>query len=211
MMLDRAAVSRITKRVHEETLDHRDTVFGGVALPRPPLDGFFAPVEDGTDPEFLRRMLYRSDRIDGPALLFYWQLEGLVGREELAPLVADVWSSAEYPERSLTREGWLSLFRFVGYVSDPPGLPVPTEPVTLYRGAPPRYARGMAWTATRATAQRFADGGIRGRHAGYVYAATVAPAAVLARCEGRGEDDEPGEAEYVVDPSMLPRPVRRAT
>lgn len=214
MGLDRAAASAIALKAAVRRADYLDAALG-VALPRP--HGYtelvverFAPVEDGSDIDFLERMLGRSDRVEGPAILWDWHAAGLVGREHVAALIASVWSSAEYPESALGRDTWVRLFRYAGYVSDPPGLPAPVEPVTVYRGAPPRYARGMAWARDRDTAGRFADG-LRSRHPGVVYAAVVEPAAVLARCEGRsGDDGESGEVEYVIDPNMLPRPVRRA-
>jgi hypothetical protein len=73
--------------------------------------------------------------------------------------------------------------------------------VELYRGAIPRYARGMSWTQDLEEAawwaQRFAVGGRFGA-GGNLYQATVDRAAVLACFNERNE------SELVIDPRLLP-------
>lgn len=59
---------------------------------------------------------------------------------------------------------------------------------------------GMSWSSDLAMARRFADGGLRGRRAGQIFAAVVAPEHLLAYI---GEENGRGEAEYVVDPAGL--------
>jgi hypothetical protein len=116
--------------------------------------------------------------------------------------VAEVWRGAEFPERCLPRRAWLTLFREGGYFSDSLSGP-PTEPVRLYRGAIPRYARGMAWTRDPSRARWFADRwSLTADRAAFVYAVDAPPDAILAEIDLRRE------REMVVDPSRLGR-IRR--
>lgn len=143
-------------------------------------------------------------RNDGPALLFDLYKAGRLGDGALTATLAGVWSAAEHPERRLGRAMWLLLFREARY-------PAPLALITVYRGAPPRYARGMAWTTRLSKAEWFAGrwGMSPGRAGAHIYRVDALPEAVLAdidavQPDGRGED------EIVVDPAMLGK-LRRVT
>jgi hypothetical protein len=138
----------------------------------------------------------------GPALLVDWVIGRLGTRptdEQLREVLPGVWESAEWPSLTMPRAIWIATFRRVGFCSSPPGLPAPTEPLTVSRGCTPGRRRGMAWTADIEAARWFA---CRWLHldssvpASEVVTMDVPPGLVLARCEGRGEGTE---AEIVVD------------
>ena len=139
--------------------------------------------------------MYRVGRNHAPALLFDLYYARRLDDAALAPLVHQAWTGAEWPERSLTRRTWLAWFRLAAY-------PRPDNPIVVYRGAPPRLARGMAWTTDRERAAWFANRWItRGAH---VYTATARPEAVMADIDALEGDGGRREAEIVVDPALLP-------
>ncbi len=149
------------------------------------------------------RMLTLVDRNYGPALLVAWMADDRISREQVREHLAATWQMAEWPSQALDRKTWITLFRWTGYVSDPPGLPQSTVSVRLFRGCTPGRCRGMAWTSeldkARWFARRFVD--VPGqRRTTAVFTALIEPAYVLARCNGRE-----GEQEYVVDTLALPR------
>lgn len=135
------------------------------------------------------------DRVDRPALLFDLIAARYVDDAVLRDVLPGVWSAAEWPEVSLTRRFWIRLFRRAAY-PPPPRL-------TVYRGAVPRYVRGMAWTTDRDKADWFARRWTisTGRPA-FVYVAEAPPEAVLADIDALDEGGR-GEHEIVVDPSLL--------
>jgi hypothetical protein len=118
-------------------------------------------------------------------------------------MLGELWIHSEGSSRARTR--YLKLFSSprgerdhlmnAGELAHYRALP-PT--VELYRGAIPRYARGMSWTQDLEEAAWFAW-----RHAvlgtrGHLYRATVDRVAVLACFDQRGE------SEAVIDPRLLP-------
>ena len=100
---------------------------------------------------------------------------------------------------SLGTRFWVHLFRRAAY-------PAPSGPLTLYRGAPPRYARGMSWTTRRSKAAWFAGrwGMNPGKASAHVYEATALPEACLADVDALVPGGR-SEGEIVVDPSLLRR------
>jgi hypothetical protein len=140
------------------------------------------------------------ERNAGPGALWDAYASQQLDRQTMRAVILDVWSAAEWPQYTLTTDAWLSMFEWAAYEA-------PTSPMTLYRGAPARYARGMAWTTDRDRAIWFA-GRLPLAQPAYVYTATVEPAGILAvvdELEANGRR----EAEVIVDPGYLPRPVRR--
>lgn len=139
----------------------------------------------------------------GPVLLWDAFVGGQITKETLAAVIGDVWSDAELPERLLRpRSAWLFLFKMAGYTVNGRPASRPVQAVNLYRGATPRYARRMAWSADPERAEWFAA---RVRLFGYenacVYTSEVPPESLLCRLHdpvnGRGED------EYVIDPAGI--------
>lgn len=126
---------------------------------------------------------------------------GCLDAANLARALAVAWSGAARPEQDLPRRRWLTLWRRAGYASDGERVDPPEVPLTLYRGAPEFYARGLSWTADPQIALWFAQ-----RAANYfkepisVYVAKFPPSRLLGRIHtlGRGED------EYVAQPWRLP-------
>lgn len=143
--------------------------------------------------------MLKVGRVPAPALLLYAYEEALLAEDALAELVADAWTGAEYPERSLGRDAWRLMFEATGYVLDARRgrSPRPTEPLTLYRGATLEHRSGWAWTADPDLAHRFAAGQMRGRGTGLVCVAEVEPWRLFCRCDGRQEQ------EYVIDTDCL--------
>lgn len=145
----------------------------------------------------------RLDRNYYPALVL--DLRCCVGLtpEVAASVVPAAWVSAERPMSNLFARDWLGLFKLAGYTRD--GVPAerPTEPVTLYRGALPRYRKGWSWTEdldlARWFADRYADLGRPGR----VYTTQADPHALLAHLTGDSDFGRQGESEFVVNPADL--------
>jgi hypothetical protein len=119
---------------------------------------------------------------------------GTWGEEQLRGVICSAWSMAEFPLVQLDEDQWRELFDHVGYVVDGKAAERPSEPLTLYRGAMPKFRNGWAWTDDRDLAQWFAD---RPHHRGegQVWKAVVEPERLLARISEQRE----GESEYVVD------------
>lgn len=139
----------------------------------------------------------RVGRNDSPAMLLDLLNARVVPMDAFPGFVVDAWSTAEYPELFLPRRVWVDWFRVADF-------PRPSEPLTLYRGAIPRYARRMAWTTDLGLAQWFAH---RLPHLGpgYVYTVSAPPEAILCDVDAIEGDGGRREAEIVVDPSELPR------
>lgn len=118
-------------------------------------------------------------------------------------LVVDAWQMCEFPGRAVRRRDWVAMFQAAGYRHDDAPAERPAEPLTLYRGAPTKYRRGMSWTSSRETAEWFHE---RNQAWGYdsaVWVAQVPPTRLHCRIDDRKE------AEYVVNPNGLR--VERAT
>lgn len=136
-------------------------------------------------------------RNHGPALLFDIYYSGRLSKKDLALVIGHVWSDAEYPARAFDpSEMWLDLFEDAGYTVDNKPAERPTTALRLYRGATMEHKAGWSWTDDLTVAQRFA-GGLVGRTPGRVWTALAQPVDLLARLNGREEN------EYVVNPSDL--------
>jgi hypothetical protein len=164
--------------------------------------GFYRSFFGVIDAETFRTAACRVGRNSAAALLFDLYHGGALPlhRKRMNGVVADVWSSAEYPEDAMDPSLWVTLFRKNGYTNDGKAAAPLTEPVTLYRGAPDDLAMRMSWTSDIRIAERFAYGGIRGRRPGQVWTATVHPEGLLAYI---GREIGRNESEFVVDPEWL--------
>ena len=133
---------------------------------------------------------------DPLAMLIDWMADRRLQPSDLPDVVRTVWSAERPPSTKGVRK-WVALFRAAAY-------PVPAVPLTIYRGTTRGRRRGMAWTTDLDKAREFADKCVteRGYREAEVVAVVVPPAAVLCHV------NEHGEAEIVIDPSMLPA-VRR--
>lgn len=84
-------------------------------------------------------------------------------------------------------------------------FPKPTAALSLYRGARPRYARGMAWTKDAEKATWFANRWTtQTSQPAHVYTVLAPPDAVLADIDALEGDGGRGEGEVVVNPPRLP-------
>ena len=142
-----------------------------------------------------------TDRNNGPWMLLDCYLDKRVGPADMAAIVADVWSAAEYPQSHLPVRDWCALFRLADY-------PKPDGPMTLYRGSTPGRARGMAWTTDADMARWFASR-MRGTNPrpAHVYTVNASPESVLAIMD-EADPHGRGEHEVVVDPRLLPKVAR---
>lgn len=93
----------------------------------------------------------RKGRNDYPHLLseHFYELDP----SDRARAVTESWAMAEWPQRHLEYEEWISLFHNAGLVNAV-NLPGPT--VTLYRGCHVSRRRGMSWSTDRERALWFA-------------------------------------------------------
>jgi hypothetical protein len=142
------------------------------------------------------RRLYLG-RDDEPALLAEWWETGRIHADELGPLLLGVWSGAEWPLALVGERRWVAMFKAAV------GLPRPTDPLVIYRGAWRVRARGMSWTLDLERARWFArrETLMHPEWGAAVYEATVPPRAVLALIPD--DDNSRGESEVVVNPNML--------
>jgi len=156
------------------------------------------------DAEGFRSAVMLAGRDYGPGMLWDWWADThcfKVDQEALRKIVADVWSSADFPERNLSpRSVWVDLFRQADY-------PVPSEPVTLYRGSTPGRRRGMAWTTDLDRARWFASSWRANVWQGgcNVYTVTATPDVILCDLDSACEDGGRKESEIVVDSGLLGR------
>ncbi len=141
-----------------------------------------------------------------PRLLLSWLTAGQLSLAGLRLVLVEAWTIPEWPASHLTARVWVSIFREAGFVSDPPDLRPPSEPLTVYRGATFGRRRGMSWTLDLDRARWFASRSslLTGRPVGMVFRSSIPPESVLAIMTGGRR-----EAEVVVDPVGLP-PIRRS-
>lgn len=143
--------------------------------------------------EDFERLCIRAGRIHEPRLLWLASATRVIDPAVVTAVAGDAWNAAEYPEKALGRAEWLKLFSVAGFTVDGKPAEPPAEPVRLWRGSVPSRRRGMAWTATRSVAERFAAGMLYGRQPGRVYETVAPPVAILCVDNGRSE------AEHVID------------
>jgi hypothetical protein len=165
-------------------------------VPVPPMSAagstVFSEIRNSGEPQALRDA-FRAGRI--PA-------------GDLPEIIANIWTRDDSPTSFLSEAGWLEIFRATGFFSYPPlavrrsdgstvPLARPNSAVTLYRGSLAHRMRRMSWTSERDLAEQLGR-----RHTPYgaavLYKATVAPGAILAYLERRGEG-----WTVVVDPAGL--------
>ncbi len=140
----------------------------------------------------------RAGRNACPRLIHQWDMEALLGVEQLRKLLPDAWTGPEFPARALPHWYWVDLFRRAGFISDT--LAEVREVMTIYRGAVPRWRKAMSWTVDLGRARWFAERSAFFFHkCARVYAAEIARGDVLAIFF----NERPGEAEVVVDPGGL--------
>ena len=122
---------------------------------------------------------------------------GRIPADDLPEIIANIWTQDDSPTSDLSEAGWLEIFRAAGFFSYPPlvvrqpdgtrvPLARPRSTVTLYRGSLASRMCRMSWTCERDLAEQLGR-----RHTPYgataLYKATVAPGAILAYLERRGE------------------------
>jgi hypothetical protein len=143
-----------------------------------------------------------------PWLFAEWLARGL-SDGDLRECITDAWCAVtDNPELKLGHPAWVRMFRATDFVAIPKDLTRPTHALQLFRGATAGRQRGMSWTISETIAGDFAfkytkelqattEPALLAYGRGFVYTTIVAKDAVLAHFGHRGE------AEYVIDPSML--------
>ena len=152
--------------------------------------------EGETDWESLRYMLGRNELPDLLSFV-WWRLP----HHQLVIAVGDVWTGAEFPERTYRRTEWLPMFRTAGYhVDDEPATP--PDSITLWRGGVKKTR--MAWTADRERAEWFQHR-FDAIKPGKLWTITVGPDRLLAHYHEKHRR----ENEYVIDPTGIrPKEIR---
>lgn len=134
-----------------------------------------------------------AGRVNGPALLHdAWMLRR-IEQSTVTATISDIWSMAEYPDRTMPRHSWRRLFSVAGYTRDGHAAERPAEPVELWRGTVHERRRDWSWSTDRAVAEKFAYNGVYGRPIGTVFRVLAPPQSLL--CENTERD----ESEFVVD------------
>lgn len=123
---------------------------------------------------------------------------GTVPAADLPELIAFAWTRDDSPTSDISEADWLEIFRHVGFFTFPPlRAGRPACAVTLYRASTAERARRMSWASERSVAEML---GVR--HAWHgataLYRTTIAPHAILAYLERRGEG-----WTIVVDPAGI--------
>jgi len=117
-------------------------------------------------------------------------------------LLREMWIDTELPNLNRQRAWWLRLFKSsrenrseLMTPNEREALSTLPDPVKIYRGAAPEYARGLSWTTDPERAKWFAE-----RYSawdGKVFACEIPKTKILAYFLERGED------EVVIDPSRV--------
>ena len=123
---------------------------------------------------------------------------GEVPVADLPELIAFAWTRDDSPTSDISEADWLEIFRHAGFFTFPPlSAGRPDGAVTLYRASTAERARRMSWAPDRSMADLLGR-----RHAWHgataLYRATIAPDAILAYLERRGEG-----WTIVVDPAGI--------
>lgn len=87
-------------------------------------------------------------RNDIPALLFHWEMRGILTPELLRLILEDAWCWPEAPEFAVHTHFWTIWFRRAGFLCDK-WHSKPAAPLKIYRGVCPahrRRIRRMSWT-----------------------------------------------------------------
>lgn len=156
----------------------------------------------------------RVGRNSGPWLECMLHYSGLLS-DDAYTLTPEIWGDAEYPNNLLTQADWRELFARARYCVDGQRADRPAGPITLYRGAPAKYKRRWAWTASLDVATQFTGAkmqpgvGFWTRLPGVVWTASVEPWRLFCHGTGRGEDGH-AEDEYVIDTKGLTITQRKA-
>jgi hypothetical protein len=181
-------------------------------------DGSLDLVEDGllngeaSIAALLARSFGREEHL--PPMLYRLWRGGRIGGERLREAVACTWTYNESPKKRLSEAEWIELFKAVGVIirhdprlSDAEAAPkdfeymveLPSRPFRVWRGAAlSTDGRGMAWSAHRECATRFARHGAEvHRTPSGVFRTTVPPNAILALLTNWHEQ------EVVVNPNEL--------
>jgi hypothetical protein len=129
------------------------------------------------------------------------EIAGRLTDAEYWRLLAGIWTDAEVP--NVNRAIWIDLFTAdrggredVMKPEEHAAFAALSEPVQIYRGAPMKYARGMAWTTDRDRAMWFAE-----RYA-YTNGARLLTA-ILPKRKLLAYFTERKEAEAVIDPRRI--------
>lgn len=128
-------------------------------------------------------------------------------------LIPDIWLRLDPPAGPLgplAPAEWTEVFGFAGFFVQGPPTTVATEPIELYRAAPPDRNQGMSWCTHRRMAERFLP-----KHDNWgrftIWKARVVPEAILAvlfRPDDSLFDLPIGSArEVVVNPSFFGRAI----
>ncbi len=161
----------------------------------------YAFIEEATDidEETFGQLLSRSGRNHGPALLYAAHTLCVINAAVIGRYVGSVWSSVEFPDRTLEWDEWREFFNIAGYRVDGIKAEPPTQPIRLYRAATPAHRYGHSWTEDIAVARTFLTVGARDIFNPTLWSAEVEPWRLLARIV----DERPGESQYVVDTEDL--------
>ncbi|WP_052748651.1 arsenate reductase/protein-tyrosine-phosphatase family protein [Microbacterium sp. Ag1] len=142
-----------------------------------------------------------------------------ISLDVLAAILSVSWAKGAGPDgwplRELPRDEWVRLFREVGYLYGGACSPeaIPTETLTLYRGAVPEYSRGLSWTTAPNDARFF--GARYDRDRARLYVVDAEPGWMLGRVPagpfspgGEYIVDVPEGAERLHTPPVVGRPWR---
>lgn len=156
--------------------------------------------------EEVARTLLSCGRNEAPGTLFDLYFTARVPEAVLRDVLIGVWTMAEFPARYVSRAVWLHWFDVANRVAR---YPVPAAPIQIFRGATPKFRRGMSWTTDRDRALWFANrySDRPGHRAGKLYQVTVPSEVVLADVDAVAGEGGRGEGEIIADPRRLP-PVR---
>jgi len=108
-------------------------------------------------------------------------------------VIVEGWQMAEYPEANCVPGLWTVMWQRHDFLTDDADVSRPDQPMTLWRGASPERANGLAWTANKEYAYQYANQrNDPAKPTSFVWSTVATPDMIRGRLVGRNED------EYVV-------------
>ena len=130
---------------------------------------------------------------DLPGVVAAAVLTNCAASDSEGEVIVEGWQMAEYPEANCVPGLWAVMWQRHDFLTDDADVSRPDQPMTLWRGASPERANGLAWTADKERAEWFANRtNTTAEPTAFVWSTVAAPDMIRGRLVGRNED------EYVV-------------
>jgi len=136
--------------------------------------------------EFMNALFLTDDRFR-PLYVEAWWANMLMTVPELQEALAMAWTSCHYPARTFGIRTSVDLFKAAGFISDRPGVELPTSDLVVYRGCRPDGYFSLSWTTDYERAKWFAKN--YNSDGATVFRVEVPPQHILAMFSEREENE----------------------